>query len=115
MTRWFRSSIFRAALLAIPDVRTASRLPRTLGDHRAFHRVHHATVWLVRNGAETREVKSLHREIAYIDASGREQLKVADGRVATPGELRNAGIPITESGGRLCSRADRRRGTLRVR
>jgi PAS domain S-box-containing protein len=75
------------------DLRTVSLLPRTAETYMAFYQVHQGELWFVEDGREVRHTVHLYQEMAYIDATGQEVIKIADGRVAAPQELRDVSDP----------------------
>ncbi len=75
------------------DVRTLALLPRTPQDYQAFYRAHHGTLWSLRDGVQQRRAIPLYREIAYMDPAGQERLRLDDGRVTPPAQLRDVSKP----------------------
>jgi len=75
------------------DLRTASLLPRTADAYLAFYQAHQGELWLLEDGQEMRQSVPLYREMAYVDATGQETLKIVDGRIADPEELLDVGAP----------------------
>lgn len=76
------------------DVRAMALLPRTPEAYMAFYRDHQGELWFLEGGTQVHRTVPLYREVAYVDAAGREVLKVVDGRVADAGELYDVSNPI---------------------
>ena len=75
------------------DLRLVSLLPRTLDTYQAFYQAHQRELWLLEEGQEVRQWVPLYQEMAYVDATGQEMLKIADGRVAGTEELWDVSDP----------------------
>jgi serine phosphatase RsbU (regulator of sigma subunit) len=71
------------------DLRDAVLLPRNEEAYLAFYRAHHSRIWTVEGTNE----RPLYREIAFVDRTGREVVKVTDDAVAEPGTLRDVSKP----------------------
>jgi HAMP domain-containing protein len=75
----------------------ATSVPRTPEAYLALLRDNQGELWYPSGTRaaprEHRERVPLHREIAYIDARGREQVRILDGRVLPPTELRDVSDP----------------------
>ncbi len=71
------------------DLRTLALLPRTGEAYLSFSQTHQAMVW----DADGRRYLPLYREIAFIDPTGQEVVKVSDNRLAAPAELRDVSRP----------------------
>jgi len=79
------------------DLFTLQMLPRDADTYRRFSMNHHRTIW-------TRESKNnnisdsyhdipLYREMAFIDATGHERIRVVDNRIIDGSELRDVSNP----------------------
>ncbi|NTW97837.1 MAG: HAMP domain-containing protein, partial [Oscillochloris sp.] len=81
----------------VQDTRTATLLPRNAHSYTAFLAARHAELWYLggTNAApvERREQAPIFREIAYVGANGRERLRVLDGVVLPPDQLRDVRDP----------------------
>jgi hypothetical protein len=75
------------------DLRTAALLPRSPETYLEFATAHQGRLWLIEGGLEFTRTVPLYREVAFVDAAGREQIKVVDGRLAGSGELRDVSNP----------------------
>ncbi len=75
------------------DLRLATLLPRTPQAYLSFYRAHQGELWLEEAGQEVYRQAPLYRELAYVDATGQEQIKVLDGRLASPDELMDVSDP----------------------
>ena len=65
------------------DLRTLALLPRAGAVYQTFAQAHQGDLWFVENGREVRQSALLYQEVAYVDAAGREAIKVTDGQVDT--------------------------------
>jgi hypothetical protein len=87
------------------DLRDLALLPPTAGTYLAFSHNHHRQVWehCGTNQApeECRRAPPLYSELAYIDADGRERLRLVDGRVSN--QLRNVSDPAGTTAARPTS------------
>jgi hypothetical protein len=78
------------------DVRTLAQLPRDdqlAAAYLAFDQAHRADLWLLENGTETHRAIPLYSEIAYVDRSGREVVRVQDGQPVPEDALRDVSDP----------------------
>jgi HAMP domain-containing protein len=75
------------------DLRTLALLPRTASAYQAFGQAREGTLWISREGAEVREQVPLYTEIAYIDASGQEVIRIDGGQIAASTDLRDVSDP----------------------
>ena len=75
------------------DLRTVALLPRSAEAYLAFYQAHQGEVWYVEDGREVRPSIPLYREMAYVDPSGQETIKIVDGRLAGAEELRDVSNP----------------------
>lgn len=79
---------------AVTDTRSASVLPRTIPSYVGFYRSHVGTLLYPDGSARGRRVTvPLYREMAFINATGREQILIRDGRVMPPADLRQVSDP----------------------
>ncbi|HDN80575.1 MAG TPA: hypothetical protein ENG33_08945 [Chloroflexi bacterium] len=75
------------------DLQTAALLPKTREAYLEFYSTHKGTLWRVTDAGEVREAIPLYREMAYIDATGQEVIKIVDGDLLPPDELKNVSDP----------------------
>jgi len=75
------------------DLMIATLLPRTHEAYLSFYKAHQRTIWKLTDTGEARELVPLYREMAYIDATGQEIIKIVDGRLASPDELKDVSDP----------------------
>ena len=75
------------------DLRTLALLPRTASAYQAFGQAREGTLWISREGTEVREQVPLYTEIAYIDASGQEVIRIDGGQIAPSTDLRDVSDP----------------------
>ena len=75
------------------DLRTVALLPRSAEAYLAFYQAHRREVWSVENGQEVHQSIPLYRELAYVEPTGQEAIKIVDGRVAGAEELRDVSNP----------------------
>ncbi len=75
------------------DLRAAALLPHTSDAYLAFYQIQQGELWFLEDGRETRRMVPLYREMAYLDATGHEVIKIVDGRVAAPEELVDVSDP----------------------
>jgi signal transduction histidine kinase len=75
------------------DLETVALYPPTPETYLAFYQARQRALWFLENGQEVHRAVPLYREMAYIDATGQEVVKVLDGRVVDPSELRNVSDP----------------------
>jgi HAMP domain-containing protein len=75
------------------DLRALALLPRSPEAYLAFSQAHQGELWHLHEGVETRHSVDLYREIAYVDASGRERVKIAGGQIVGPVNLRDVSDP----------------------
>jgi serine phosphatase RsbU (regulator of sigma subunit) len=71
------------------DLRDLALLPRDPAAYLAFYQAHHSSIWAAEGVSE----RPLYRELAFVDRSGQEVIKIADGAVIGPGDLRDVGQP----------------------
>ncbi len=81
------------------DLRAAALLPRTEEAYLDFYQLHQGKLWFLdqEQGREVHRTVPLYREMAYIDADGHEVLKVWNGQLASPDELRDVSDPSNTS------------------
>lgn len=75
------------------DLRTAAALPRTTDAYLSFSRRRVRELSSTRDGREARLQVPLYHELAYVRSTGREALKIVDGRVAAAEDLRDVSNP----------------------
>ncbi len=75
------------------DLLALSQVPRTSEAYLSFYEGRQGEIWFVEGGQEVRQHIPLYREIAYVDVSGQEVIKVSDGRVASRSGLRDVSDP----------------------
>ncbi len=75
------------------DLRVVAQLPRTAEDYLTFYQDHVGVLWLLEKGREVYQTVPLYRELVYIDAAGRELIKIVGGQLAGPEELRDVSDP----------------------
>lgn len=71
------------------DLRGLALLPREPNAYLAFYHAYRSSLWTTAGTSE----RPLYREIAFVDRSGQEVVKITDGVVAGPGELRDVSKP----------------------
>lgn len=85
----------------VQDTRAAALLPRTPEAYLALAQTYRSELWYLggSNAApvEVRTMAPIYREVAYIDREGREQVRVSDGQVVPPAELRDVSDPANTS------------------
>lgn len=79
------------------DLFTLQVLPRDSHSYQSFSLAHRRTIW-TREGTNGNYVEvhrniPLYREIAFIDARGREQIRIVDDRIVAPTRLRDVSDP----------------------
>jgi len=79
------------------DLRTLQLMPRDALVYQQFSRAHRGTIW-IREGTNTHPVEVhkeilLYREIAFIDAGGREQILIRDDQIVEAASLRDVSKP----------------------
>lgn len=76
------------------DLRSLVLLPRDAATYRAFGAAHQATIWHQRDRESVVESIPLYTEIAFIDDTGQEIIKIADGQIAPARDLHNVSDPV---------------------
>ena len=79
------------------DLLTLAMLPRKAEIYRRFSLNHRKTIW-ARSGTNEDPVEvhkkiPLYREIAFIGANGKEEIRISEDRIAEPAELRDVSKP----------------------
>jgi HAMP domain-containing protein len=82
---------------AVQDTRSFALIPPTAVNYQQFYHAHTGEIW-ERQGTneEYRQVRyqaPLYKEIAYIDATGQEQIRLVNGEIIPPDQLRNVADP----------------------
>lgn len=75
------------------DLRMLALLPRDAQTYLAFAQAHQGEMWYLDGERQVRQRTPLYREVAYVDATGQEVIKITDGQVALRGELRDVSDP----------------------
>src|SRR5690348_15272739 len=74
----------------------ASLLPRTPAAYQTFVQAYRGTLWYpdpAAPGGARQAAVPLYSELAYIDATGREIVRVADGQIVPADQLRDVSVP----------------------
>ncbi|MGD1993917.1 MAG: cache domain-containing protein [Anaerolineae bacterium] len=75
------------------DLRALALLPRTASAYQAFSQAREGTLWVLEEGVEVREQIPLYTEIAWVNTSGQELIRIDEGQVAAPTDLRDVSDP----------------------
>lgn len=90
-------AITQLLVAQVRETRAATALPHLPAAYLDFYRSHQGELWYpagTRAAPQERRVTvPLYREIAYIDAQGREQIRIVDGHVVPPAALRDVRDP----------------------
>jgi HAMP domain-containing protein len=79
------------------DLRTLALLPRDARAYQAFSQAREGTLWYVREGTEVREQTPLYTEIAYVDPSGQEVIRIDGTQIVASTDLRDVSDPANTS------------------
>lgn len=75
------------------DLKCVAILPRTPEAYLDFYNDHQRVIWRLTDSGESKEPFPLYREMAYIDQTGQEIIKISAGRLVSPEELEDVSDP----------------------
>lgn len=75
------------------DLRSLALLPRTAEAYQSFSQAHRADWWGVVDGREQHQSVLLYQEVAYVNTSGQEVIKIIDGSIAPSSDLVDVSHP----------------------